>query len=158
MAHTHRRIFLQRAAASALLAVAAAMGLWRPRPVQAAEWPRDAYNAKTVEDALTNLYGTSNTRASAQVKVRAPRQVENGAMVPVTVSTTLSDVRAISVLVAKNAQPLTAHINLLDGAVPYFAVNIKMKRTSDVHFVVNAGGRLYSAKRNIKVSVGGYGS
>lgn len=157
MAHMHRRIFLKGIVASALLAVAAAVGLWRPRLVQAAEWPRDAYGAKTVDDALKNLYGTSSTQASPQVKVRAPLQVENGAVVPVTISTTLPDVQGMSVLVEKNAQPLAAHINLLDGAVPYFSVNIKMNQTSDVHFIVHAGGKLYSAKQNIKVTVGGCG-
>ena len=157
MANLHRRTFLKGTLASALVAAAAAVGLFRPRLTQAAEWPRDAYGAKSVDDALKNLYGTSSTTASPAVKVRAPLQAENGAVVPVSLSTDLPDVQGMSVLVEKNAQPLAAHINLGEGAVPYFSVNIKMGSTSDVHFVVKAGGKLYSAKQNIKVTVGGCG-
>lgn len=139
------------------MAAGAALGLLSPRLSRAAAWPRDAYAAKTVEDALKNLYGTSATAPSTEVKVRAQPAVENGAVVPVSVSTGLADVRSISVLVEKNAQPLVAHINLLTGAAPYFAVNIKIGSSSDVHFVVHAGGKLYSAKQYIKVTVGGCG-
>lgn len=154
MTHLHRRTFLKGTLASAVAAVAAALGLFKPLGARAAEWPRDAYAAKTLTDALENLYGTSSTTDSSEIKVRAPFQAENGAVVPVTVSTSLPDAQTISVLVEKNPQPLAAHLNL-NGALPYFAINIKMDSTSDVHFVVNAGGKLYSAKQNIKVTVGG---
>lgn len=157
MAQLRRRTFLQHILAAAFTAAGAAVGLLLPRASRAAAWPRDAYAAKTVEDALRNLYGTSRTVVSPAVKVRAQPAVENGAVVPVSVSTSLPDVRSISILVEKNAQPLAAHINLLTGAAPYFAVNIKIGSSSDVHFVVHAGGRLYGAKQYIKVTVGGCG-
>lgn len=153
----HRRTFLQKTLASAAAVLAAAAGWISPRDAVAAEWPRDAYGAKTVEDALKHLYGSAAAVASPEVKVRAPFQAENGSVVPVSVSTNLPDVQSISVLVEKNPAPLAAHINLGAGAVPYFSSNIKMAATSDVHFVVKSGGKLYSAKQNIKVTVGGCG-
>jgi sulfur-oxidizing protein SoxY len=153
----HRRTFLSRTLASAVAAFAATAGWISPRSAAAAEWPRDAYGAKTVEEALKHLYGGAAAAASAEVKVRAPFQAENGSVVPVSVSTNLPDVQSISVLVDKNPAPLAAHINLTAGAVPYFFANIKMASTSDVHFVVKAGGKLYTAKQNIKVTVGGCG-
>lgn len=140
---------------AALAAAAGAFGLLVPRLSRAAAWPRDAYAAKTVEDALKNLYGTSRTVASAEVIVRAPSHAENGAIVPVSVSTGLADAQSISILVEKNRRPLAAHIHLLDGAAPYFSVNIKLGASSPVHFVVNAGGKLYSARQSINVTVGG---
>ncbi len=153
----HRRSLLKGALAAALAGIAATLGLTTPRRAVAAEWPRDAYAAKTVDDALKNLYGTSTVVASPEVKIRAPLQAENGAVVPVSVSSNLPDVQAISILVEKNAAPLAAHISLGNGAVPYFSANIKMGSTSDVHFIVKAGGKLYSAKQNIKVTIGGCG-
>jgi sulfur-oxidizing protein SoxY len=152
-----RREFLQGILAYAVAAVGAALGLIGPRRALAAEWPRDAYAAKTVEDALKNLYGTSATIASAEIKLRVPAQAENGAVVPISVSANLADVQAISVLVEKNVAPLAAHIAFTGGAVPYFATNVKMASTSDLHFIVKAGGKLYSAKQNVKVTVGGCG-
>lgn len=153
----NRRTFLKGAIVSAVAAVTGAFALVSTRRAAAAEWPRDAYAATTVDDALKNLYGTSARTASAEVKIRAPLQAENGAMVPVVVSTNLPDVQSISVLVEKNPAPLAAHVNLGTGAVPYFASNLKLGSTSDVHFVVKSGGKLYSAKHNIKVTVGGCG-
>jgi len=142
---------------TALAGIAAALGLTGPRRAVAAEWPRDAYAAKTVDDALKNLYGTSIVVVSPEVKIRAPLQAENGAVVPVSVSSNLPDAQAISILVEKNAAPLAAHMNLANGAVPYFSTNIKMGSTSEVLFIVRAGGKLYGAKQNIKVTVGGCG-
>ncbi len=142
---------------AALAGIAATLGVAGPRRAVAADWPRDAYAAKTVDDALKNLYGTGTVIASPEVKIRAPLQAENGAVVPVSVSSNLPDVQAISILVEKNAAPLAAHVNLINGAVAYFSTNIKMGSTSDVQFIVKAGGKLYGAKQNIKVTVGGCG-
>lgn len=157
MIKLNRRAFVKGVLASALAGVGGIFTLVSPKRAIAAEWPRDAYAAKTVDEALKNLYGTSNTVASPEVKFRAPLQAENGSVVPISVSTNLPDVQSISVLVEKNAAPLAAHINLGSGAVPYFAANIKMGSTSDVYFIVKAGNKLYSAKQNIKVTVGGCG-
>lgn len=157
MLRLNRRLFLKGALASALARLAGAVTLLGPLRAFAAEWPRDAYSAKTVDDALKNLYGTSSVVASSDVKVRAPLQAENGAVVPIAVSTTLPDAQAISILVEKNPIPLVAHVNLTPDAVPFFGANIKMASTSDVHFVVRAGGKLYGVKQTIKVTVGGCG-
>lgn len=148
-----RRTFLKKTAAIAITMIGAAFGLLKSRPARAAEWPRDAYAARTVNDALRNLYGTSRTTRSSAIKIHAPWRAENGAVVPVSASSDLPDVRAITILVDKNTRPLAAHINLT-GAEPYFFINIKMRSTSNVHFVVNSGGKLYSARRYIKVTVG----
>lgn len=152
----NRRKFLK----STVAAFAGTMGvlsLGMPRHAAAAEWPRDAYGAKTVDDALKNLFGTGTMTNSTEVKIKAPLQAENGSVVPVAVSTNLPDVQSISILVEKNPAPLAAHLNLSSAAVPYFAANIKMGSTSDVYFIVKAGGKLYSAKQTIKVTVGGCG-
>lgn len=156
MKYFHRRVVLKGALGAFAATAAAALGLLVPRPATAAEWPRDAYAAKTMSDALRNLYGTSRATPSPALKIRAPSRLENGAVVPVAVSTDLPDVRAISVLVEKNSRPLAAHLSLT-GGVPYFSVNVKMAATSNVHFVVDSGGKLYSARRLIKVVISGCG-
>ncbi|MHB1142279.1 MAG: thiosulfate oxidation carrier protein SoxY [Sulfuricaulis sp.] len=43
------------------------------------------------------------------------------------------------------------------GADGYFSARMKMGQTSDVVAVVKAGGKLYTAKQNVKVTVGGCG-
>jgi sulfur-oxidizing protein SoxY len=137
-------------------ALAAAAGLLKPTRVLAAEWPKDAFGAKSVEEVLKSLYGATATAASAQIKIKAAPQAENAATVPITVSAELPNVEAVSILVEKNASPLVCNASL-SGAEGYLHARMKMAQTSDVQVVVKSAGKLYSAKQTIKVTVGGCG-
>ena len=156
MTQLHRRTFLKGTLATSVVAVAAGAGLLKPARVLAAEWPKNAFDAKSVEDALKNLYGNAGAAESTSIKIKAPIQAENGAVVPFTVTTTLPNVESIAVMVEKNAQPLVCNV-ALKGADGFFSARMKMGSTSDVHCVVKSGGKLFSAKQNIKVTVGGCG-
>ena len=96
-------------------------------------------------------------KLSDKVKLDAPEIAENGAVVPVSVSTTLADVTSISFLVAENPVALVASYKIPAGTVPAIANRIKMAKTSNVIVVVEAGGKLYSATKEVKVTVGGCG-
>jgi sulfur-oxidizing protein SoxY len=152
----NRRTFLKSTVAGSVLAVATGAGLLTPTRVLAAAWPAAAFEAKTIDDALKDLYGTSATADSKAITIKAPIQAENAAVVQITVSTTLPNVEAISILVAGNLQPLVANVNLT-GAEGYFNTRMKMGKTSDVKVVVKSGGKLHTASQQIKVTVGGCG-
>jgi len=94
---------------------------------------------------------------AGDIKIKAPDIAENGAVVPVTVSTGLENVESISILAAKNGNPLIASFNLGEGAEPFVSTRIKMGATADVIALVKAGGKLYSAKKEVKVTIGGCG-
>ena len=94
---------------------------------------------------------------SDKIKLDAPEIAENGAVVPVSVTTTLADVSSISFLVADNPNVLIASYKILAGTVPAVANRIKMAKTSNVIVDVEAGGKLYSANKEVKVTVGGCG-
>jgi sulfur-oxidizing protein SoxY len=151
-----RRTFLQSTLAGSVLAVAASAGLLTPTRVLAAAWPNAAFEAKSMDDVLKALYGTSTAATSTAITIKAPIQAENGAVVPITVSSTLPNVEAIAVMVEKNAQPLVAAVNLT-GAQGFFSARMKMGKTSDVKVVVKSGGKLHTATQQIKVTVGGCG-
>jgi sulfur-oxidizing protein SoxY len=87
----------------------------------------------------------------------APEIAENGAVVPISVATTLTDVTSISFLVSENPVVLVASYRIPAGTVPGVANRIKMAKTSNVIVVVEAGGKLYSATKEVKVTVGGCG-
>ena len=87
----------------------------------------------------------------------APEIAENGAVVPISVTTTLADVTSISFLVSENPVALVASYKIPAGTIPNVANRIKMARTSNVIVVVEAGGKLYSANKEVKVTVGGCG-
>jgi sulfur-oxidizing protein SoxY len=151
-----RRTFLKGTVAGSVLAVAASAGLLTPTRVLAAAWPAAAFDAKSVDDALKSLYGTSAAADSKAITIKAPIQAENGAVVPIAVSTALANVEAIAIMVAGNNQPLVANVNL-NGAVGYFSARMKMGKTSDVKVIVKSGGKLHMATQQIKVTVGGCG-
>jgi sulfur-oxidizing protein SoxY len=154
--HIPRRTFLKGTVALSVAGLAATAGVLRAPTVLAAEYPTNAFVAKKIDDALKALYGSSQVANSDAIKVKAPPVAENGAVVPITVDTTLANVESIAILVDNNPMPLVTAVNM-SGADSYFSTFIKMAKTSDVHIVVKAGGKLYGAKATIKVTAGGCG-
>ena len=120
------------------------------------KYPEDAFKAKTEADAIKALYGKT-AEASDKVKLDAPEIAENGAVVPVSVTTTLPDVTSISFLVSENPVVLVASYKIPAGTMPSVANRIKMAKTSNVIVVVEAGGKVYSTTKEVKVTVGGCG-
>jgi sulfur-oxidizing protein SoxY len=130
-----------------------------PMPALAAandKWPEDAFKQKGQAEAIKSLYGKT-AEPSDQVKLDAPEIAENGAVVPISVTTTLTDVTSISFLVADNPNALAASYQILPGTLPSVANRLKMAKTSNVTAIVEAGGKLYSATKEVKVTVGGCG-
>jgi sulfur-oxidizing protein SoxY len=120
------------------------------------KYPEDAFRQKGEADAIKSLYGKT-AEASDKVKLDAPEIAENGAVVPISVSVSMADVTSISILVADNPNALAASYRIPAGTLPSVANRIKMQKTSNVIAVVEAGGKLYSATREVKVTVGGCG-
>lgn len=156
MTHLPRRLFLKNTLATAVLLGAGSAGLFRPGWALAAEWPKDAFSAKSLDDAIKGLFGTAEMSASPAVKLKAPTQAENSAQVQVQVTADMPNVEAIAIFVEKNPSPLVAHASFT-GAAGYFSARMKMGQTSDVYAVVKAGGKLHMAKQNVKVTAGGCG-
>ena len=151
-----RRSFLKGTLAGSAVAVAVGAGLLSPRAVLAA-WPKAAFEAKSVNDAMKGLFGSADNTPSGDIKIKAPDIAENGAVVPVSVSTTMGNVASIAVIAEKNGTPLASNFKLGANALPNVSTRIKMGKTSDVIAVVKANGKAYSARKNVKVTIGGCG-
>ena len=151
-----RRVFLKGTLASSVLGVAAGAGLLTPRAVLAA-WPKDAFDAKEIDDALKATMGSASHSASSKISIKAPDIAENGAVVPISVATTIDGAERISVIVEQNPQPLVASFDLTAGTAADVSTRIKMGKTSNVIAVVQADGKLYSASKEVKVTIGGCG-
>jgi sulfur-oxidizing protein SoxY len=151
-----RRIFLKRSLAASAVGIAAGAGLLAPQQILAA-WNKAAFEAKELPDALNALLGSSDHSESDDITVKAPDIAENGAVVPVTVSTSLADVESIAIIASNNPVPLVANFVLGTGAQGFASTRIKMGKTGDVIAVVKAGGKLHSARKEVKVTIGGCG-
>jgi sulfur-oxidizing protein SoxY len=120
------------------------------------KYPDDAFKQKGAADAIKSLYGRT-AEPSDKVKLDAPEIAENGAVVPISVSTTLADVTSIAFLASENPNALAAVYRIAPGTLPNVANRLKMAKTCDVIVIVEAGGKLYSATKEVKVTVGGCG-
>ena len=156
MINMKRRTFLKGSVAAGATAAAVGAGLLTPRLVLAA-WPSTAFDAKTVDSALDALAGSHALEGSDKISIRAPDIAENGAVVPVSVTTDIADAESISIFAEKNAAPLTASFMLGKGAEGFVSTRIKMGKTSSVIAVVKAGGKMYSTGKEVKVTIGGCG-
>jgi len=116
-------------------------------------WPESAFTAKNVADAMGNLFGTADNTPSSKIKIEMPGSVDVGDRVPVKVSTAMA-ASDIAVLVEGNAQPLSANFNMGGSSKGTVAFNLKICGVSstDVIAVVKSGGKLYTARKNIKIT------
>jgi sulfur-oxidizing protein SoxY len=151
-----RRQILKGASAAAVVAVAAGAGLLKPGAAFAAGWNKAAFDAKDVAGALAGL-GASGAANSDQIVVDAPNIAENGSRVPVTVTSKIPGTESIIILADANAMPLLADFDLSNGAEGYVSTAIKLGKTGKVHAVVKAGGKTYTAAKEVKVTIGGCG-
>jgi sulfur-oxidizing protein SoxY len=151
-----RRIFLKRSLAASAVGIAAGAGLLAPQQILAA-WNKAAFEAKELPNALEALLGSSDLTESGDIDVKAPDIAENGAVVPVTITTSIADAESISIIASNNPVPLVANFILGKGATGFASTRIKMGKTGDVIAVVKAGGKLHSAKKEVKVTIGGCG-
>ncbi len=120
-------------------------------------YDKAAFEAKDVNSALSAAMGSDQHTASDSIKLKAPDIAENGAVVPITVSASMGKVDTISIIASANASPLTSTYQLSSACEPFVSTRIKMGKTANVIAVVKADGKLYSATKEVKVTIGGCG-
>ena len=137
--------------------ILAALGVLLLKPFAAlAAWNEQAFGAKTPADALKGI-GAAGAAPSKDIVIEAPQIAENGAVVPIEISSNIPGTTALAVVIEKNPFPLTGRFEFKEGAAPFVKLNVKMGETSDVRVVATAGGKSFSAAREIKVTIGGCG-
>lgn len=116
---------------------------------------RAGFDIKTMADAVKALGGTAAN--SDQVIVVAPDIAENGAVVPVGATSKLPNTTEIYLIVEKNPTPMAAGFQIPAGTAPEVQTRLKMGQSSNVFAVVKADGKLFSAFKETKVTLGGCG-
>jgi sulfur-oxidizing protein SoxY len=145
----HRRKFLHMALGVAVTMLVAPLKVFAARPM-------NAFSAESRDDVMNALYNSTSTDSS-HVTIKAPDIAENGAVVPITVTTDLPNAESVSIIVLNNPNPLAASFALTAASGGLVSTRIKMGKTSEVQAVVMAGGKLYSASKEVKVTIGGCG-
>jgi sulfur-oxidizing protein SoxY len=143
-----------RMAGAAALAFAAAM--LNPLRALAVEWNKAAFDAKALPDALKGI-GASGIAESDKIELKAPEIAENGAIVPVEVTSRIPGTQSVWIIADKNPQPLVAEFDFTEAMEPFVSTRIKMGESSKVRVIVKAAGKYYATTRDVKVTIGGCG-
>jgi sulfur-oxidizing protein SoxY len=155
--HDHgRRRAIKSGGAATLLTLLAVAG-WLPPGAAAAAWSNAAFDGKTLDQTVNALGWITPVRSKDIAFVAAPDIAENGAIVPLTVTSAIPHTEAIALLVEKNPTTLAALFELPPGTEASIGTRIKMAQSSMVHALVKADGKIYMASKEIKVTLGGCG-
>lgn len=151
-----RRKMLKVGGGAGLLALFGSLGLLQSGAALA-EWNKSAFSAKNMDEALNALGVIVPENNAASIQLTVPEIAENGAVVPVTVSSTLPNVEQISILVDKNPNVLAANFTIPAGTEGLITTRVKMGQTANVVALVKADGKFYRVAREVKVTAGGCG-
>jgi sulfur-oxidizing protein SoxY len=118
---------------------------------------KNAFEAKNMADVFKAL-GLPMPQESDAVMLTAPDIAENGAVVPMTIASSLSGVKTMLLLVEKNPSPLIAQFKTNPAVELQYQTRAKMGESCDVYAVaVQEDGKTWFAKKEVKVTLGGCG-
>jgi sulfur-oxidizing protein SoxY len=115
---------LKSATASGVLAGLIAAGALRPTQVLAAEWNRAAFESKDAAAAQKGI-GAAAAAESKDLVIKVPDIAENGAVVPVDVTSSIPNTSSIAIMVVRNPFPLSAYFDFANGALPEVSARLK---------------------------------
>lgn len=161
---TGRRAFLQHLGLGAAAVAAASLGLG-PRQARgvsrnltplAASDHRTEFEQRDLQAVVRALGGTAAT-ASDAIDILLPELAENGAVVPIEITSHLPATHRIAIVTEQNPRALTAVFHTPDDTEPWVSTRIKVATSGPVIALVEAGGHFHFARRTVTVTIGGCG-
>jgi sulfur-oxidizing protein SoxY len=152
-----RRKALKSGGGLTLATLLAAAGWLPPGRAQAEGWNKSAFEAHSLGESVKALGGSDPVQSKDIEFFQTPEIAENGAVVPVGVTSRIPKTESIAILIEKNPNMLAAVFDIPPGTEPALSTRVKMAQTSNVYAVVKADGRYYVAVKEIKVTLGGCG-
>ena len=156
--NAERREVLRAGGAFTLLTLVAAAGWLRPDEAVAAEaWNKAAFETHSLDETMKALGGGTPAASKDIVFFSTPDIAENGAVVPIGITSNVPKTESIAILIEKNPNMLAAVFDVPAGTEPTLSTRIKMQQTSNVYALVKAEGKYHVASKEIKVTLGGCG-
>jgi sulfur-oxidizing protein SoxY len=152
-----RRKALRTGGGVTLLTLVAAAGWLRPEDALAADWNKAAFETNNMDATVRALGGSTPSQSKDITFFQTPDIAENGAVVPIGITSSIPKTESIAILVEKNPNMLAAVFDVPAGTDPSLSTRIKMRQSSNVFALVKADGKYYVASKEIKVTLGGCG-
>ena len=116
---TNRRQALKGGGGLTLLALLAAAGWLKPGDAAAAEnWNKGAFETKSMDETLKALGGSAPVQSKDIAFFSTPDIAENGAVVPIGITSSVPKTESIAILVEKNPNMLAAVFDIPQGTEP----------------------------------------
>ena len=153
---TNRRQVLKGGGGVTLAALLIAAG-WAPGDAAAQAWNKAAFDTHSMDETLKAMGGGTPAQSKDVAFFSTPDIAENGAVVPIGISSAVPKTEQIAILIEKNPNMLAGLFDIPDATEPIITTRVKMAQTSNVYALVKADGKYYVASKEIKVTIGGCG-
>ena len=127
------------------------------RRLAADAWNKAAFETKTMDETIKALGGAAPAQSKDITFFQTPDIAENGAVVPVGVTSNIPKTESIAILIEKNPNMLAAVFDIPAGTDPSVSTRVKMGQSSNIYALVKADGKYYVASKEVKVTLGGCG-
>ena len=152
-----RRKLLKTGGGVTLLSLLGGAGLLVPDAAQAQAWNKAAFDTHSLAETMKALGGGEPAQSQDIVFFQTPDIAENGAVVPVGISSNIPKTESIAILIEKNPNLLAASFDIPAGTDPTISTRVKMGQSSNIVALVKADGKYYVATKEVKVTLGGCG-
>jgi sulfur-oxidizing protein SoxY len=122
-----------------------------------AQWNAADFEPNPFDAAMKQLLNGKPIVETDKIELNIPEIAENGALVPVTVSSSLEGIQNIAIVVEQNPVPLAIQAQLMPELEPFMSARLKLASTSFVFAIVEGEKVCYSVKKKVKVTIGGCG-
>lgn len=159
--NTTRRKFIQLVGGGSALALVLGPGLVSrvlaadPSPLAAGD-DRKQFETQDI-DEVVKLLGGDKAEASGEIDLHAPEIAENGAVVPIEITSKLPNTKLIAIVSDKNPHALTAVFHIPEGTEAWISTRVKIAETSNVVALVQTDKGFFRTDRMVKVTLGGCG-
>jgi len=155
--NVERREWLKQGGGATLLTLLAATGWLVPDDAAAQTWNKNAFETHSLDDTVKALGGAAPAQSKDITFFSTPDIAENGAVVPIGVTSNVPKTESIAILIEKNPNMLAAVFDIPAGTESSLSTRVKMGQSSNVYALVKADGKYYYAAKEIKVTLGGCG-
>ncbi len=154
-----RRAMLKSGGGATFLGLLLATGWLKPEEAlaQAQAWNKAAFDTHSLADTMKALGGGDPAQSKDIIFFQTPEIAENGAVVPIGVTSNIPKTESIAILIEKNPNLLAAVFDIPTGTEASISTRVKMAQSSNVYGLVKADGKYYVAVKDIKVTLGGCG-
>ena len=140
-----------------LLSLVGGAGMLASQAARAQAWNKAAFDTHNLVETMKALGGGEPAQSKDIVFFQTPDIAENGAVVPVGITSNIPRTESIAILIEKNPNMLAASFDIPAGTDPSITTRVKMGQSSNIVALVKADGKYYVAAKEVKVTLGGCG-